>query len=74
MSAGVYVKRGDRYWMAHPASPRVGEDWPHPLHPRIQYALAVGVQVLVILAVMVAILALGAVVGAATGWDMGPLQ
>ena len=68
------MKRGDRYWMAHPTSPRAGEEWPRPLRPRVQYALYVAVQTAAILAAIAAILALGAVVGAATGWDMGPVR
>lgn len=71
---GVLVRRGDRYWMAHPTSPRAGEDWHRPRRPRIQYALFVLAQTAALLLAIVAILAFGAIVGAATGWDMGPVR
>ena len=42
-----------------------------PVQP-IQYAAFVLAQTAALLLAIVAILALGAVVGAATGWDMNP--
>ena len=68
------ARRDDRYRMAHPLSPRPGEDWPRPARPRLQYALYVAAQTAALLLAMVAILALGAVVGAVAGWDMGPVR
>jgi hypothetical protein len=75
-SQGVTLARSDpRYRMAHPTSPRAGEDWwREPRHPRIQYALFVAAQVGALLVALVAILALGAIAGAAIGVDMGPVR
>lgn len=64
MSAGVYV---DRRRQAHP----MYEDWERPRRwRRLQYALAVLVQALLILAIMAGILALGGLAGAVLGVDM----
>ena len=61
--------------MAHPTSPRPGEDWPRPTRwPRWQYALAVAVEVALLAGLMLAILAAGAVAGAVLGIDMGPAR
>ena len=68
------MRRDDPYRQAHPTSPRIGEEWPRPLRPRIQYALYVAAQVGALALAMLAILAFGALVGAATGWDMGPVR
>jgi hypothetical protein len=67
-TSGVYVARPRRD-MAHP----IYEDWPTPSRWRnLQYAAAVVVQALLILAIMAGILALGGLAGAVLGVDMNP--
>lgn len=64
---GVYVAR--RRDMAHRAS----DDWPRPRRwRRVQYAAAVVVEAVLILAAFYVIAIAGTVVGAALGLDMAP--
>lgn len=66
----------DRYRQAHPTAPMVGEDWP-PVPPRwrrAQPVIAFTVGAALVLGSAVALLALGGLVGAVFGWDMGPVR
>lgn len=57
--------------MAHPVS----DDWPIPSrYARLQYAIAVCVLGVAVALSMLAILVVGAVVGAVLGVDMSPLR